>query len=343
MPQKKLELVISPDFQDMRLDALLARISELPGRNGCVKLIEQGNVLINGSKVTSKKEKLSLGDRVEVYFESKETQAGPLSLVPVDIPLDVVFEDDHLIVISKQAGLVCHPSPGHMTDTLCNALVSRYGYHNLGTLQGEDRPGIVHRLDMDTTGLMLAAHSDAVQEDLQELIRTKQLSRRYIALVQGNVAADEGTIDAAITRSKKNRLMMAVSDSDAARPSLTTFKTLARFKAGNKDIGYSLLECSLYTGRTHQIRVHMRHIGHACVGDPLYGKQIPARDKGLTRQFLHSWYVSFEHPVTGEDIEIVDTLPEDLVEVITSMKNDVISITTYGEKILDRLGIDLAN
>ena len=343
MPLKTLELVVSPDFVDMRLDALLARVSELPGRNGCVKLIEQGNVLINGSKVTSKKEKLSLSDRVTVTFEAQDPQEGPLSLIPSDIPLNVVYEDDHLMVISKQMGLVCHPSAGHTTDTLCNALVARYGYDNLGTLQGEDRPGIVHRLDMDTTGLMLAAHSDAVQEDLQELIRTKRLTRRYIALVQGNVAADEGVVDAAITRSKKNRLMMAVSDSDAARPSLTTFKTLARFGAGNKDNGYSLLECSLYTGRTHQIRVHMRHIGHACVGDPLYGKQIPARDKGLTRQFLHSWYVAFEHPVTGENIEIVDTLPEDLVEVLTSMKNDVINITTYGEKVLDRLGIDLTN
>ncbi len=343
MPQKKLELVVSPDFVDMRLDALLARINELPGRNGCVKLIEQGKVTINGQVVNSKKEKLALDDRVAVIFESQEIQDTPFSLVPTQIPLNVVYEDDHLIVISKQAGLVCHPSPGHMSDTLCNALVARYGYENLGTLQGDDRPGIVHRLDMDTTGLMLAAHSDAVQEDLQDLIRTKRLTRRYIALVQGYVAADEGTVDAAITRSKKNRLMMAVSDSDAARPSLTTFKTLARFGAGNKDNGYSLLECSLFTGRTHQIRVHMRHIGHACVGDPLYGKQIAARDKGLTRQFLHSWYVQFEHPVTGENVEIIDTLPEDLVEVVTSMKNDVISITTYGEKILDRLNLDLTN
>ncbi len=343
MPQKKLELIVSPDFVDMRLDALLGRIEQLPGRNGCVKLIEGGNVFINGSKVTSKKEKLSLDDHVEVIFDVKEQQDGPLSLIPTDIPLNIVYEDNYLMVISKQAGLVCHPSPGHTEDTLCNALVARYGYDNLGTLQGEDRPGIVHRLDMDTTGLMLAAHSDAVQEDLQELIRTKRLTRRYIALVHGNVAADEGTIDAAITRSKKNRLMMAVSDSDAARPSLTTFKTLARFGAGNKDNGYSLVECSLYTGRTHQIRVHMRHIGHSCVGDPLYGKQISSRDKGLTRQFLHSWYVQFEHPVTHENIEIIDTLPEDLVDVLMPMKKDVISITSYGEQILSRLGIDLTN
>ncbi len=343
MPQKIMEIVISPDFVDMRLDALLARVSELPGRNGCVKLIEQGNVSINGSQVTSKKEKLSLGDRIQVTFESTDPQEGPRSLAPTDIPLNVVFEDDHLMVISKQAGLVCHPSAGHDSDTLCNALVARYGYDNLGTLQGDDRPGIVHRLDMDTTGLILAAHTDGVQEDLQELIRSKRLTRRYIALVQGNVSADEGVIDAAITRSKKNRLMMAVSDSDAARPSLTTFKTLARFSGGYKGNGYSLLECSLYTGRTHQIRVHMRHIGHPCVGDPLYGKQIISADKGLSRQFLHSWYVSFDHPVTHQNIEIIDSLPEDLVNVVTSMKNDVISITTYGENILDRLGIDLSN
>ncbi len=342
MAQKKLELVVSPDFVDMRLDALLARISELPGRNGCVRLIEQGNVLINGQAVTSKKEKLSLDDHIQVIFDSVDEDM-PSVLVGSDIPLNVVYEDDYLMVISKQAGLVCHPSAGHTTDTLCNALVGRYGYENLGTLQGEDRPGIVHRLDMDTTGLMLAARSDAVQEDLQELIRTKRLSRRYIALVQGIVPHDEGTVDAAIARSKKNRLMMAVSDSDAARPSLTTYKTLARFGAGNKDKGYSLLECSLYTGRTHQIRVHMRHIGHPCVGDPLYGKQIASRDKGLQRQFLHSWYVQFEHPVTHENIEIMDTLPEDLTDVVTSMKNDVISITSYGDKILDCLGIDLKN
>ena len=167
---------------------------------------------------------------------------------------------------------MCHPAHGHESGTLANALVYHCGIDHLGTVQGEDRPGIVHRLDRDTSGLMLAAKDDDTQRALQNLIRTRTLDRRYITLVHGHIAMDEGTINTGIARSTRDRVKMAVSDDPFARQAITTFKVLERFDSMRFDDGYTLVECHLFTGRTHQIRVHMRHINHACVGDPLYGK-----------------------------------------------------------------------
>ncbi len=331
-----LEALVGPDADGMRLDAFLASQQGAPSRSACAKLIEQGSVTINLTPATSKSEKVLLGDRIQALLPEMPGEGGLLVPNP-DIPLDIRFEDDHLIVLSKQIGLVCHPSPGHVDDTLANALVAHCGYSHLGLLQGEDRPGIVHRLDMDTTGLMVCAKDDATQQALQDLIRLRILDRRYLALVHGYIAPDEGTIETGIARSRRDPLRMCVSNDPTAREAITTFRTLERFEAGRADEGYTLVECHLYTGRTHQIRVHMRHAAHPLVGDPLYGKGTERQNLGLARQFLHSWSIAFDHPVTGERIALTDNLPDDLAEALASLEDRSMGRTPAGEDVLARL------
>lgn len=331
---------MGPEGDGERLDSFLASRDNMPSRSACAKLIESGAVMINSTHADSKSEKVCLGDRIQAEVEEPEEVGGPLAPNPY-IPLDIRFEDEYLIVLSKQAGLVCHPAPGHVDDTLANALVAHCGYGHLGMLQGEERPGIVHRLDRDTSGLMVAAKDDRTQKTLQDLIRLRVLDRRYVVLVHGYVAPDDGTIVTGIARSTKDRLRMAVTDDPGAREAITTFKTLERFEAGRRDEGYSLLECHLYTGRTHQIRVHMRHIGHPVVGDPLYGKGSLLQNKGLTRQFLHSWHIRFDHPCTGETIELADRLPDDLLNVLESLQGTSMGLTERGREVCPELGLSL--
>ena len=331
-----LEALVGPDAEGMRLDAFLAAQQGAPSRSACAKLIEQGSVTINMTPATSKSEKVLLGDRVQALLPDGPAEGGLLVPNP-DIPLDIRFEDDFLIVLSKQIGLVCHPSPGHIDDTLANALVAHCGYSRLGLLQGEDRPGIVHRLDMDTTGLMVCAKDDATQQALQDLIRLRILDRRYLALVHGYISPDEGTIETGIARSRRDPLRMCVSNDPIAREAITTFRTLERFEAGRADEGYTLIECHLYTGRTHQIRVHMRHAAHPLVGDPLYGKGTERQNLGLSRQFLHSWSIAFDHPATGERIALTDSLPDDLAGVLASLDDRSMGRTPAGEDVLARL------
>ena len=338
MAQRIVDLLVGPESDGFRLDAFLATGEGMPSRSACSKLVEQGLVTINDTPATSKSEKLLLGDRVRATVDDPEplVPEGGLSPNPY-IDLDIRYEDEHLIVLSKQPGLVCHPSPGHVDDPLANALVAHCGLAHLGTLQGEDRPGIVHRLDMDTSGLMLAAKDDSTQKALQDLIRLRTLDRRYVTLVWGYVAANSGTIDTGIARSTRDRIRMAVSDEPGAREAITTFRVLERFEAARRDEGYTLLECHLYTGRTHQIRVHMRHINHQVIGDPLYGRGDLAQNLGLTRQFLHSWSVSFAHPVSGETVELRDTLPNDLAAVLESLEGRSMGRTEAGEGICPML------
>ena len=338
MPQRIVNLLVGPDGDGMRLDAFLATGEGMPSRSACARLVEEGGVTINETPATSKSERVLLGDRVRATVDEPEPAGGLLAPNPY-IPLDIRYEDEHLIVLSKQAGLVCHPSLGHVDDTLANALVAHCGYGHLGMLQGEERPGIVHRLDMDTTGLMLAAKDDATQRALQDLIRLRVLDRRYVTLVHGYVAHDEGTIETGIARSTRDRLRMAVSDAPGAREAITTFRVLERYEAARRDEGYALLECHLYTGRTHQIRVHMRHIGHPLVGDQLYGRGDARVNLGLRRQFLHSWHVRFDHPVTGEAIEIADRLPDDLLAILESLNDRSMGRTAAGEEICPELGV----
>jgi 23S rRNA pseudouridine1911/1915/1917 synthase len=331
--------MVGLDGDGQRLDTYLACLPGLPSRSACARLVEDGRVRVNGVDVCSKSERLAAGDMVQVDLPVVETDDAEGALAPTPIPLDVRFEDDHLIVLSKQAGLVCHPSPGHESDTLANALVARCGDAHLSHVQGADRPGIVHRLDMDTSGLMVCAKDDETAAALQDLIRMRVLDRRYVVLVQGYVAPDNGMIDVGIARSSRDRLRMCVSEAPDAREAITTFRTLERFEAGNRDEGFSLLECHLYTGRTHQIRVHMRHINHDVVGDPLYGHGDTFRNLGLTRQFLHSWHIGFTHPVTGETIELADRLPTDLLDVLESLGNRTMGRTEAGRGIVPQLGL----
>ncbi len=342
MGARMVNLLVGPESDGMRLDAFLAAAEGMPSRSACARLVEEGRVRINTCPATSKSEKVLLGDRVAAELdqpEPAEADQGLLSPNPY-IPLDIRYEDDYLLVISKQEGLVCHPSPGHVDDTLANALVAHCGYGHLGMLQGEERPGIVHRLDMDTSGLMVAAKDDATQKALQDLIRMRVLDRRYITLVQGYMARDEDTIVTGIARSTRDRLRMAVSDAPGAREAITTYRTLERFEAGRRDEGYSLVECHLYTGRTHQIRVHMRHVGHQLVGDQLYGRGDDRVNLGLRRQFLHSWSIAFDHPATGERIERVDRLPEDLLAILGVLKERSMGRTAAGERICPLLGAE---
>ena len=333
---EELHTTVPADGAGRRLDAYLGSLDACPSRSACAHLIEAGAVSVNGVVVMSKKYAVAEGDRICVDLPE---QAKPGEVLGEPIPLDIRFEDDYLIVLSKQRGLVCHPAHGHESGTLANALVYHCGIEHLGTVQGEDRPGIVHRLDRDTSGLMLAAKDDDTQRALQNLIRTRTLDRRYITLVHGQVAMDEGTINTGIARSTRDRVKMAVSDDPFARQAITTFRVLERFEAQRGDNGYTLLECHLYTGRTHQIRVHMRHINHPCVGDPLYGRNDARADRGLTRQFLHSWRVKFEHPVTGETVECRDELPWDLAAVLDELAPYSMGRTEAGDEIVPQLGL----
>lgn len=336
-PKHHLSLVTEED-SGQRLDSYLASLSVLESRSQAAKLIEHEKVLVNQELCTSKKYKVQAGDRIELELPELEV----LSLVPDPIPLDIRFEDEHLLIISKPIGLVCHPSVGHSRGTLANALIAHCGAEHLGMLQGKDRPGIVHRLDRDTSGLMLAAKSNEVQEALQLAIRTRRLDRRYLALVQGHIPHDSGIVDAPIARSDRDRLKMAVSDEVDAREALTTFKVLERFDFSQKDDGYTLIECKLYTGRTHQIRVHMNYIHHSCVGDPLYGPRRHVENLGLNRQFLHSYRIAFEHPVTGEQIERFDALPWDLAQALEDIADRSLGKTEYGSSLLQRLELETA-
>ena len=315
----------------VRLDQFLGNQDACPSRSACAKLIESGAVDVNGETCYSKKQMVVEGDRIEVDLPEVRDSGA---LEPQAIPLDIRYEDDYLIVLSKQRGLVCHPAHGHDSGTLANALVYHCGIDHLGTLQGEDRPGIVHRLDRDTSGLMLAAKDDDTQRALQDLIRLRTLDRRYVALCHGYIAMDSGTINTGIARSTRDRVKMAVSDDPVARQAITTFKVLERFEAERGDEGYTLVECHLYTGRTHQIRVHMRHINHALAGDPLYGKGSERANLGLTRQFLHSWRVKFTHPVTGRDIELHDELPWDLAAAYDEIADRSMGRTEAGDEII---------
>lgn len=320
--------------QGVRLDVFLADHVPSVSRSRAARLIQDGLVRINEMPATHKSEKLELGDTVLALIP-KDTTSGELA--PSDIPLDIRYEDEYLMVISKQAGLLTHPSPGHTEPTLVHALIHHAGRDRLGTLQGPDKLGIVHRLDAETSGLMLVAKDDEVQQALQDQIRLRELDRRYITLVHGNIAPESGLIDANIARNKKHRTQMQVTDDETARSAITTFKVLERFSAGKADDGYTLLECHLYTGRTHQIRVHMKYIMHPVVGDPQYGLQGEAKNQQLKRQFLHSWSIAFVHPKTMESIKIVDALPKDLASVYNGLMPLSSGRTPYGEQVMQTI------
>lgn len=317
--------------QAMRLDAYLAERGFYDSRSAAARAIDKDKVFINGKR-GQKNMRVHEGDLI-VYELDDALPA--YSMEPEDIPLNVLFEDENLLVISKQIGLVCHPSPDHPRGTLVNALVHHCGAENLCCVQGgEDRLGIVHRLDQDTSGLMLAAKTNESGYALMEAISNKVVDRRYLALVHGIIPGETGMVDAPIARSDKDRKRMTVRDGTGSRDALTTFRVLERFEASPSDDGYTLIDCKLFTGRTHQIRVHMEFAKHPLVGEGVYCVSAPKAAKaslGLNRQFLHSFQLSFEHPVTGESLSFSDSLPEDLHLVLAGLAERSTGKTAAGE------------
>ena len=287
-----------------RIDALLARSIEGLTRSAAQRLLEQGRVKKNGAAV-KKNYKTAAGDVFEV--ELPEPEAA--DLLPQDIPLDVAYEDNDLIVVNKPRGLVVHPAPGHPDGTLVNALLWHCG-ESLSGVGGERRPGIVHRIDKDTSGLIIAAKNDFAHLALSAQLSDHTLSRTYEAVVHGAFRDDCGTVDAPIGRHPTDRKRMAVTQKNS-REAVTHWEVLARYA------GFAHIRCRLETGRTHQIRVHMAHIGHPLLGDLVYGHKKP--EKGLEGQCLHARSLRFVHPRTGEPVEVTSELPEYFKEVLSKL------------------------
>ena len=298
------ELTAATEHAGVRLDAFLSADGALT-RSQAARLIAEGRVRING-KPAAKSARLSGGETVTVDVPQLRETALP----PQDIPLDVVYEDDDVIVVNKPTGLVVHPAPGHPDGTLVNALLHHCG-DSLSGIGGEKRPGIVHRIDRDTSGLIIAAKNDAAHLALSAQLKDHSLSRTYECLVTGNMKQDSGTVDAPIGRSSADRKKMAVVPT--GRRAVTHWEVVARYP------GVTHLRCRLETGRTHQIRVHMAYIGHPILGDTVYGAKKPV--PGLTGQCLHATGLRFVHPRTGEPVELHCPLPPEFTAMLQKLQN----------------------
>ena len=294
----------SEESKNQRLDAFLASSLDGLTRSQATRLIESGEVAVNGRAV-SKSYKLAGGEDIAVTLPEPE----PVEAVPQDIPLDVVYEDADVIVVNKPSGMVVHPAPGHPDGTLVNALL----YHCAGTLSGVGgalRPGIVHRIDRDTSGLIIAAKNDAAHQYLSAQLADHTLARTYECIVVGKLREDRGTVDAPIARHPTDRKRMAVVA--GGREAVTHWEVIARYP------GYTHVRCRLETGRTHQIRVHMAYIGHPILGDTVYGakKEVP----GLTGQCLHAVGLRFLHPRTHEVMELSCPLPDEFTRMLQKIR-----------------------
>ena len=289
-----------------RIDRFLAQhLSDL-SRSRIQSLIDEGYVTVNDVLCNNKKDLIKAGDLIQLITPV----ATPLDLVAQDIPLDVLYEDKHLIVINKPAGLVVHPAAGHSDGTLVNALLAHCT--ELSGINGTQRPGIVHRLDKDTSGVMVVAKSDRAHQDLQSQIQAKTARREYLGLVRGVPKGESGVIDAAIARHNSDRKKMAVIES--GRRAITHWQIKERLGP------YTLVKFDLETGRTHQIRVHAAYMGWAIAGDPIYGHPNKEVSQYLSGQALHAWRLTFTHPVSGEVIENTAELPERFEKLLVSLR-----------------------
>ena len=296
---------IETDDANKRVDVFLNEEMEDVSRSALQKNIEKGNITVNGEKI-SKNYKLRLGDIVEAELPPPEN----IDIVPEDIPLDIMYEDDDLIVINKPQNMVVHPAPGHYTGTLVNALMFHCG-DNLSGINGVLRPGIVHRIDKDTSGVLVIAKSDLAHKGLSEQLAEHSMKRVYNAIVYNSFSEESGTVDRNIDRSKNDRKKMAVV-MQGGRNAVTHYKVIE--KLGK----YTWVELQLETGRTHQIRVHMSYIGHPLLGDPVYGpKKCPFN---LNGQVLHAKVLGFIHPRTGEYMEFNSELPDYFSSLIERLK-----------------------
>lgn len=295
-----MELIIKES--GIRLDKALADLTEL-SRSQANEAIKNGNILVNGKAV---KAKYSVKEGDLVTYDLPEPEV--LEYEAEDIPLDIVYEDDDVAVVNKPQGMVVHPSVGHTSGTLVNALM--YHIHDLSSINGVVRPGIVHRIDKDTSGLLMIAKNDRSHQALAEELKDKKSLRKYLAIVHGNISNDRGVIEAPTGRSEKDRKKQAVTAK--GKPAVTHFKVLERF--GN----YTLVELTLETGRTHQIRVHMAYIGHPVAGDPLYGPRKTLKGNG---QFLHAQTLGFTHPTTGESLRFSVEPPAIFQETLENLRH----------------------
>ncbi len=293
------------DISGERLDAFLARRGENLSRSAAQKLIQEGCVTCNG-RPGKKNDKLTIGDRVGYTIP----QVKPVDIAPREIPLEIVYEDEDLLVINKPKGLVVHPAPGHTDDTLVNGLMYALG-EDLSGINGELRPGIVHRIDKDTSGLLAVAKNDFAHTMLASQLKDHTMARTYEAIVVGSFREDRGTVDAPIGRHPTDRKKMCVIQRNG-KNAVTHWEVVRRYR------GYTHIRCRLETGRTHQIRVHMAYIGHPILGDTVYGRK--KKELGQDSQCLHAGALSFRHPRDGHPVIVYADLPEYFQEVLRKLE-----------------------
>jgi len=312
---RRLTVTVGPDLEGERLDRALALLVPDHSRSFLARLITEGAVSVGGSSAVKSSQPVSAGDTIDVAIP----EAAPTEAIAQDLPLRIVYQDEDVVVVDKPAGLVVHPAAGHADSTLVNALL--HHVKDLSGIGGETRPGIVHRLDKDTSGLMVVAKNDAAHRALTAAWQTPKVVKQYLVLVYGKPRVDSGSIDKPIGRDPRDRKRMAVTS--GGRHAVTDWKIVERF------MSVTLLLCTLKTGRTHQIRVHLKSIGHPVVGDPLYsGPQW----KGVTeqgvrkalaamgRQALHATRLAFPHPRTGEPMEFVSPMPDDMSAAVAVLR-----------------------
>lgn len=286
----------------VRLDKYVSEIDESISRSKAKSMIENGDILVN-QKIVKPKYITKVDDVISISISDPEM----IDLTPEDIPLDIVYEDDDVLVVNKPQGMVVHPAAGHASNTLVNALL----FHSpLSQINGNLRPGIVHRIDKDTSGLLMVAKNDSAHQALSEQLKNKTNIRKYFALVHGEFKENRGTITAPIGRSPKDRKKQAIVP--GGRDAITHFKVVERFA------NYTLIECQLETGRTHQIRVHMKYINHPVVGDPLYGPNKTIKGNG---QFLHAKELGFVHPKTEQLMDFTVPVPKIFENTLNTLRN----------------------
>lgn len=293
------------DKENIRIDQYLTEKLDI-SRSKVQRLIEEEKILVNGNTTTSNY-KVHLDDEIEVLSDLDFS----MNIEKEDIPIDILYEDDYLLVVNKESGMVVHPAAGNFSHTLVNALLYKFDMSGMD----KTRPGIVHRIDKDTSGVMVVAKDEKTLELLSEMIKKKEVERIYVALVDGIIMHDTGDIDAPIGRDPNNRQKMMVTDVNS-KDAFTHFRVLKRYKNDNK----TLIECKLSTGRTHQIRVHMAYIGYPIYNDPVYGKSKKTTEFG---QFLHSKTIHFIHPITKKEVECVAPLPKEFQDYLDELDRNI--------------------
>jgi 23S rRNA pseudouridine1911/1915/1917 synthase len=299
---EKMEHTILEEQKGDRIDKVIASLDEEWSRTQVQQWIKEGHILVNGQKIKTNY-KCSLNDQIEITIPDPEE----LDVVPEELNLQIYFEDSDVLIVNKPRGMVVHPAPGHLSGTLVNGLMAHC--KDLSGINGVLRPGIVHRIDKDTTGLLMVAKNDLAHESLVNQLVAKTVTRKYKAIVHGVIPHDFGTIEAPLGRDTKDRQSMTVVDH--GKHAVTHFHVIERFK------DYTFVECQLETGRTHQIRVHMKYIGYPLAGDPKYG---PKKTLDIDGQALHAGVLGFNHPRTNEYLEFEAPLPEDMVMLLEQLR-----------------------